>query len=340
MSILIKENISLKKLNTFGIDAKTKFYAELNKDTEALEILHDSKYSSLPKFPLGGGSNVLFTHDYEGIILRLISKGINIIEDDSETALVEAESGEIWDDLVTYCVNNSLYGVENLTLIPGTVGAAPIQNIGAYGTELKDVFDSLTGVSMVNGEEKSFSNEQCRFGYRDSIFKHELKNNFLITKVRLRLSKQKKFNLNYRAFQDYLKKEDHDKITLKEVNNLVKRIRQSKLPDPMKIGNAGSFFKNPEIGKKKFAELKKRFSDLVFFKVENDNYKIPAGWLIEKCGFKGKKIGNVGTYKNQALVIVNFGDAKGEEVQNFAFKIQHAVFEKFGIEIIPEVNIL
>ena len=323
--MIIKENFSIKNYNTFGIDVKAKYFVEASNENEAIEALRQPEFSSIPKFILGEGSNVLFIRDYVGVILRLVSSGIKILDENESSALVEAEAGETWDDLVNFCVNNNFYGIENLSLIPGTVGAAPVQNIGAYGAEFENVFDSLDGFFIVNGEKKSFNKDQCKFGYRDSIFKNELK---------------EKFNLNYRAFQDYLSAEEKEKVTLQEVSALVKKIRLSKLPDPHKLGNAGSFFKNPEVKGKKLSELKKRFNDLVFFKIENDAYKIPAGWLIEKCGFKGKKIGNVGTYKNQALVIVNYGNANGEEVQKFAFKIQQAVFEKFGVEIIPEVNIL
>jgi UDP-N-acetylmuramate dehydrogenase len=336
----ITENISLKKYNTFKIDVTAKYFLETENCSEVIETISKSEFAKLPFLILGEGSNILFTKDYPGIVIHLISKGIRIVEQDDANAIVEAEAGEIWDDVVSFCVENNLYGAENLSLIPGTVGAAPVQNIGAYGTEFKDVCESVIGLTIPLGREKKLKKDECKFDYRDSIFKRALHQKILITKVRLRLSKEKKFNLNYRAFQDYLGNKDRSNLTLKDVSNFVREIRRSKLPNPQKIGNAGSFFKNPEVSARKFGELKKRFSDLVFFRLENGSYKIPAGWLIEKCGYKGKKLDNVGTYKNQALVVVNFGGATGEEIQRFVLKIQKDVFEKFEIEILPEVNIL
>jgi UDP-N-acetylmuramate dehydrogenase len=336
----IFENISLKKYNTFKVDVASRFLWEASNANEIIENLSKDEYSKLPIFILGEGSNVLFTKDFPGIIIHIVSKGIKIVEENEAIAVVEAEAGEIWDDVVKYCVENNLYGVENLALIPGTIGAAPVQNIGAYGVEFQDVCQSVTGLTLPKGREKVLLKSECKFDYRDSVFKKELKTNFLITNVRICLSKSKKFNLNYRAFQEQLKSIDTNKLTLKDVSALVRRIRQSKLPDQEKIGSAGSFFKNPEVNARKFGELKKSFNDLVFFRLENGSYKIPAGWLIEKCGYKGKIAGNVGTYKHQALVIINRGKASGEEVQHFALKIQKDVFEKFGIEILPEVNIL
>jgi UDP-N-acetylmuramate dehydrogenase len=338
--MFITENVSLKKYNTFHIDVNTRYFFETNISNEILDTISKTKFNKLPVLILGEGSNILFTRNFPGIVIHLVSKGIRVVEEDDLSAIVESEAGEIWDDLVAFCVEHDLYGVENLSLIPGTVGAAPVQNIGAYGVEFQDVCDSVVGFTLPEGKEKTLQKEKCKFDYRDSIFKKELRDKIIITKVRLRLSKEKKYNLNYRAFQDHLKYSDTSNFTLKDVNCLVKEIRRSKLPDPEIVGNAGSFFKNPEVNARKFGELKKRFSDLVFFRLDEGSYKIPAGWLIEKCGFKGKKFGNVGTYKNQALVIVNYGDASGEEIQRFALKIQKEVFEKFEIEIIPEVNIL
>ena len=253
--------------------------------------------------------------------------------------MVESSAGEKWNDFVTYCVEKGFYGVENLSLIPGTVGAAPIQNIGAYGVELKDVFESLEGILIDTGEKRIFNKHDCQFDYRNSIFKKQYKNNILITKVLFRLKREGKFNFNYRAFQSYLKPGDKNKLTLREVSELVKKIRRDKLPNPQKYGNAGSFFKNPEVDAQKIHELQERFADLVHFKVEDDKYKIAAGWLIEKCGFRGKNIGKVGTYKKQALVIINFGDATGEEIKIFSESIQKAVLNKFGVNLTPEVNI-
>ncbi|MEW5842817.1 MAG: UDP-N-acetylmuramate dehydrogenase [Bacteroidota bacterium] len=338
--MIIKENFSLKNFNTFKIDVNARFYAELESAEQIFELTSQKEFQNLPVLFLGEGSNILFTKNYDGIVVRLISKGIKVVDENSEFIFVNAQAGELWDDLVTFCVDKEYYGIENLSLIPGTVGAAPIQNIGAYGVELKDVFDSLEGFNLDDQQKIILNNNQCAFGYRNSIFKNALKNKFLIANVTLKLKKEKSFNLNYRAFQEFIQKKKSTEITIKEVSDLVKRIRMSKLPDPSKLGNAGSFFKNPEVDKKKFAELKKSFSDLVFFKVDEHSYKIPAGWLIEKCGFKGKKSGKVGTHNKQSLVIVNLGSADGIEIVNFAEQIVQAVHTKFGIKLTPEVNII
>lgn len=338
--MIIHENFSLKKHNTFGIDAKAKYFAEVSDVPTLHEILNTPQFKNIPKLILGGGSNILFTKDYDGLVMNLSMKGINVVEENNNQVIIEASAGEVWDDFVSYCVSNKYYGVENLSLIPGSIGAAPVQNIGAYGVELQDMFVSLTGIMFDTCEEKTLSKSECKFGYRDSIFKNELKEKFVVTSVKLRLSKEKKFNLNYRAFQDFIKPELKDKLTIRDVRTLVKEIRKSKLPDPSKIGNAGSFFKNPEVNLEKLKQLQKIFPDIVHFLVEENKYKIPAGWLIEKCGFKGKRIGNAGTYRKQALVIINYGNATGEEIINFATRIQDAVLEKFGIKIIPEVNVI
>ncbi|MCL4547561.1 MAG: UDP-N-acetylmuramate dehydrogenase [Bacteroidetes bacterium] len=338
--MIVKENFSLKNFNTFKIDVSARFYAELESAEQIFELTSQKEFQKLPVLILGEGSNILFTKNYDGIVVKLISKGIKVVDENAEFVFVNAQAGESWDDLVTFCVDKEYYGIENLSLIPGTVGAAPIQNIGAYGVELKDVLESVEGFNLETKEKVTFQNKQCRFGYRNSVFKNELKNKFLISNITLKLKKEKSFDLNYRAFQDFVQKKKSAEIIIKEVSDLVKRIRMSKLPDPSKLGNAGSFFKNPEVDNKKFSELKKTFSDLVFFKVDEHSYKIPAGWLIEKCGFKGKKSGKVGTYNKQALVIVNFGSADGIEIVNFAEQIVQAVHTKFGIKLTPEVNII
>ncbi len=338
--MIIKENFTLKNFNTFKIDVNARFYAELESAEQIFELTSQKEFQNLPVLILGEGSNILFTKNYDGIVVRLISKGIKVVDENNEFIFVNVQAGELWDDLVTFCVDKEYYGIENLSLIPGTVGAAPIQNIGAYGVELKAVFDSLEGFNLDDQQKIILNNNQCAFGYRNSIFKNALKNKFLIANVTLKLKKEKSFNLNYRAFQEFVQKKKSTEITIKEVSDLVKRIRMSKLPDPSKLGNAGSFFKNPEVDKKKFAELKKSFNDLVFFKVDEHSYKIPAGWLIEKCGFKGKKSGKVGTYNKQSLVIVNLGSADGIEIVNFAEQIVQAVHTKFGIKLTPEVNII
>lgn len=336
----IEENISLKRNNTFGVDVRARFYIDLKDENDINELLAFKEFKDGKKLFLGGGSNILFTKDFDGWIAKISTKGNRVIEENEKEVLVESSAGEKWNDFVTYCVEKEFYGVENLSLIPGTVGAAPIQNIGAYGAELKDVFESLEGILIEPGEKKSFSNKECQFDYRDSIFKKKYRDNFLITKVTFRLKKEKKFNLNYRAFQSYLKPGQQNKLTLREVSELVKKIRRDKLPNPRKYGNAGSFFKNPEVDENKIHELQEHFLDLVHFKVGDDKYKISAGWLIEKCGFRGKNIGKVGTFKKQALVIINFGEATGDEIKRFSESIQIAVQNKFGVSLTPEVNII
>jgi len=336
----ILENYSLKGHNTFGIEVKAKNFVEIENEDELVEFLKTKTDLKKNPFIIGGGSNLLFTKDYDGTILKYSGKGINVIEKSGDNVFVKASAGVVWDDLVKYCVENNFYGIENLAMIPGTVGAAPVQNIGAYGVELKDVFESLEGCNIETCEKVKFRKDECRFGYRDSIFKNELKGKIVVTSVVFKLGMEKTFHMSYRALKDCFKPEEIEDLTLEKVSDTIRKIRLSKLPDTEVYGNAGSFFKNPEITYKEFLRLEEKYPDLVFHKIGENCFKIPAGWLIEKCGLKGKKIGNVGTYKHQALVIINFGNANGEEVRKFAEKIQKDVFRKFGIEIQPEVNIL
>jgi UDP-N-acetylmuramate dehydrogenase len=336
----VKENYSLKTLNMFGVDCTAKYFIEAEKEPDINEALSFCKTVNLPVLFLGGGSNILFTNNFNGIVIKIGIKGIKILEEKNEYVIVESYAGELWDDLVSFCVKKEFYGIENLSLIPGTAGAAPIQNIGAYGIEIKDVLQSVEGVLIESNTKKVFSNAECKFDYRDSIFKHELKDKFVVTKIALKLSKKKRFNLNYRAFQEFLNLVDKEKITIKDVSELVKEIRSGKLPDTKEFGNAGSFFKNPEISNSEFFRLQEKYPDIVHFQIEKGKFKIPAGWLIEKSGFKGRREGEVGTYKNQALVIINYGNATGAEIISFTEKIQEAVKNKFGIKLIPEVNII
>jgi len=338
--MLVLQNHSLKKLNTFGVEVKVKLFAEVFSEDELIEILSDVKFKSEPKLILGGGSNILFTKDFDGLIIKVSMSGINVIEENDESVLIEAGAGIIWDELVKFCVEKNFGGIENLTLIPGTVGAAPIQNIGAYAQELADTFISLTGVFIESGEGKIFSKNECRFSYRSSIFKEELKNEFIISSVRLKLSKSSKTNTSYKALSDYISKKGIANPTIKDVSTAVAEIRRSKLPDPEKIGNAGSFFKNPFVSKELFQKLKSEYSDIISFNVETGQIKISAGWLIEKCGWKGKRVGDVGTSPDHALVICNFGNATGAEVLEFAMRIKEEVANKFGIKLEEEVNIL
>ena len=334
------QNQSLKKLNTFGVDVKAKLFAEVFSEDELREILSDIKFKSERKLILGGGSNILFTSDFEGVIIKLSAKNIQIVEENSDSVLIKADAGVIWDDLVKYCVERNFGGIENLTLIPGTVGAAPIQNIGAYGQELADTFVSLNGVFIDSAETKTFNKNECRFSYRSSIFKEELKNEFFITSVRLRLSKVPRTNTNYKALSDYLLKKEITDPSIKDISLAVAEIRRTKLPDPAKLGNAGSFFKNPVFNENSFRNLKAEYPDIVSFSTDSGQIKISAGWLIEKCGWKGKRVGDVGTSPDHALIICNFGNATGSEILEFAMRIKEEVANKFGIKLEEEVNIL
>ena len=336
----IEKNISLKPYNTFGIDVKARFFSQIYDENQLREILAVSEYKSLPKLILGRGSNVLLTKDFDGLVLRISISGIEIVNEDDKTVLIKTGAGEIWHKLVLFCVGKNYGGIENLSLIPGTVGAAPMQNIGAYGQEIKDVFENLNGIYVDSGESAVFKKDECRFAYRNSIFKNELKNKFIITYVTLRLNKHPVINTSYGNLKGELDKLRPKYIGIKEVSDAVIKIRQSKLPDPAEIGNAGSFFRNLEVSQEKFDNLKQKFSDIVGFKLENGRVKIPAGWLIENCGWKGKKFGNTGSYVKQSLVLVNYGGATGTEVVNLAKKIKESVLKKFGIELIEEVNII
>ena len=338
--MIIKENFSLKQNNTFGIDVKAKYFVEVSSNNELKELLSLENYKSIPKFVLGGGSNILFTKDFEGLVIKISSNEIEIVEEDKESVFVKATAGVNWHDLVLYCIKRNYGGIENLSLIPGKVGAAPIQNIGAYGQELKDVFYSLNGIFIDNLREKTFYNDECRFAYRNSIFKKELKSKFIITDVTLRLSKHPAVNITYGTVEEELKKKNLDAITIKDVSEVVCDIRKNKLPDPAKIGNAGSFFKNPEISKQKFNELKINFPGIIGYNTADDMIKVPAGWLVEKAGLKGKRIGNTGTHPKQALVIVNYGNATGREILDFKDYVKKTILEKFGIELEEEVNIV
>jgi UDP-N-acetylmuramate dehydrogenase len=337
---LLIQNQSLKNLNTFGVEAKAKLFAEVFSEDELVKLLSDGNLKLEKKFILGSGSNILFTKDFDGLIIKVSISEINVIEENDELVLIEAGAGVIWNELVKFCVEKNFGGIENLTLIPGTVGAAPIQNIGAYGQELADTFFSLSGIFIKSGEKKTFSKSECRFAYRLSIFKEEFKNEFIISSVRFKLSKSSKPNSSYKVLSDYLSKKGIANPTIKDVSTAVAEIRRSKLPDPEKVGNAGSFFKNPEINHATFEELKLEFSDIVSFPSDSGHVKISAGWLIEKCGWKGKRAGDVGTSPDHALIICNFGNATGSEILEFAMRIKEEVANNFGIKLEEEVNIL
>ena len=336
----LKENISLKPYNTFGIDVKAHFFAEISSTADLTELfrLPVSKENKL--LVLGGGSNMLFTSDFEGLVLKISIPGITASRYDEGQVKVTAGAGVVWNDLVKYCVEQDFAGMENLSLIPGTVGASPIQNIGAYGVELKDVFESCTAFEIATGEIREFDYDACRFAYRDSIFKTELKGQYIITGVNFILNTDAKINSQYGAIQSVLAERRISRPTIADISAIVSEIRVSKLPDPSTIGNAGSFFKNPVIERSVFDGLKQKFPDLISYPAGANKMKLAAGWLIEQCGFKGIVDGNTGTWKNQALVLVNHGGATGEEVYSFSEKIIDTVQAKFGVQLEREVNIL
>ncbi|MCX6275587.1 MAG: UDP-N-acetylmuramate dehydrogenase [Bacteroidetes bacterium] len=336
----IIENYSLSRLNTFGLDIKARAFCEVAAESEMIGIAGTQKWKGKPKFILGGGSNILFTHDLNALCIHNLIKGINKIREDEEYVWVKSGGGEAWHQLVIYCVENNYGGVENLSLIPGSVGAAPIQNIGAYGVELKETFSELEAIHLETGEKKIFSAADCRFGYRDSIFKREFKNQYAITSITLRLHKNPGFNTSYGAIEQELKAMDVQTPTVASISQAVINIRRSKLPDPAVIGNCGSFFKNPEVPEDKYSELKKIYPDLVGYKTTQGKIKLAAGWLIESCGWKGKKSGNVGMHTQQALVLVNYGGASGKELFDHALQVQQSVLGKFDVFLEMEVNIL
>jgi len=335
----LKTNYSLKNENTFRVDASAQYFAKIFSEDDLRNIIKEKKDSSFPVLILGGGSNILFSKNYEGIVIKNSIGGISLVEENEDSIVIEAGAGVKWDDFVTHCVEKNYGGIENLSLIPGTVGAAPIQNIGAYGQEIKDTFYYLKGIFLADLSSKTFAKEDCGFGYRESIFKSELKGKFVITSLAVRLSKKPQINLSYTAVKEELEKLSIKEPTIKDVSRIVRMIRESKLPDPNQIGNAGSFFKNPEINESLFLEIKNNFEDFKGYKMSNESYKISAAWLIEKCGWKGKRIGNTGVYKSQPLVLVNFDNASGSEILGLALQIKESVYNKFKIILEEEVNI-
>ena len=333
-------NYSLKKLNTFHIEAFAKYFCEVASIEDIKEVLSANKYSSQTKLILGGGSNLLFTKDFDGIVIKNNLKGINLINEDDDFYYVKSGAGEVWHQLVMHCINNNYAGLENLSLIPGNVGASPMQNIGAYGAEIKDTFYQLEALHINDKTIQTFSNADCKFGYRESVFKHEIKNQFIITSVTYKLNKKPVYNIKYGAIEKELETMGITQLSIQAISKAVCNIRNSKLPNPEVIGNAGSFFKNPEILKSKFDSLKNKFPAIVGYDLENGNLKLAAGWLIEQCGWKGKSFGDAGVHKLQALVLVNYANAKGNEIFDLSEKIMNSVKEKFGVDLEREVNII
>lgn len=330
-------NFNLKTYNSFNISCEAKLFAQFSTTNELQSILERQK--ELPLI-LGGGSNVLFIKNFEGLVLKNNITGIDVLKQDADFVYVKVGAGENWHQFVHYCIDNDFAGVENLSLIPGNVGACPIQNIGAYGVEVKEVISSVEGYFLTDGQPFHFSNAQCHFGYRDSIFKQELKNKFVITYVTFKLLKKPNFNSSYGAIQQELEKMKISSLSLKAISQAVINIRSSKLPNIAEIGNAGSFFKNPEVDANTFNYLKTKHPNLVAFALPNSNFKLAAGWLIEYCGFKGYRIGDAGCYPKQALVLVNYGQATGKEIYNLSQQIIDAVNKEFNVVLEREVNII
>lgn len=337
---MMQHNFSLKNYNTFGIDVVAASFLAVHSVEELQQVLLENEERKEVMI-LGGGSNLLLTKDLDRLVVHNQIKGFQIVEEKEQRVIIGVGGGENWHEFVLKCVEKDLGGVENLSLIPGTVGASPIQNIGAYGVELKDVFERLEAVNLNTGEVEVFDQAACQFGYRDSIFKRILKGKYCITKVYFRLTKKDhQINNSYGAIAQVLESKNIDQSSIKDISDAVIEIRQSKLPDPKVLGNSGSFFKNPEIPIAQFGKLQSRFPKIVHYPLPNGKVKVPSGWLIEQCGWKGKRVGNTGAYEKQALVLVNYGNATGEEVFQLAKAIAASVKERFGITITPEVNVL
>ncbi len=338
--IKIREGVNLRPYNTFALNVKCAFFCEINSEKDFLDLLSTGVYRTSKRLVLGGGSNVLFMNDFNGLIIKNNLRSINIIYEDRKEALVKAAAGEVWHELVMFTLEKELGGLENLSLIPGCVGASPMQNIGAYGVEIKDVFEELEALSMENGEKRIFTKSECRFGYRESVFKKELKDRYFISSVTFRLQKRPVLHTSYGAINTELVAMGAKDPGIKDISAAVINIRKSKLPDPEKIGNAGSFFKNPEVSEEKYKSLIAAFPLLVAYKLENNNYKLAAGWLIEQCGLKGYEYNGAAVHDRQALVLVNKKGCKGSDVYALSEYVMEQVQNKFGVSLEREVNVI
>ncbi len=335
----IEYNKSLKKYNTFGIDVVAAEFVAITSEAELDTML--LKNNKNPLFILSGGSNMLLTKNLDMLVLHIAIKGITVIEESDKYVSVSVNAGENWHDFVQYCIKNNYGGLENLSLIPGYVGSAPIQNIGAYGVELKNTMTSCEAININTRKKRIFSNKDCKFGYRNSIFKNDVKGEYIITKVTFRLTKKEHtLNTSYGAIENALADKGITHPTIKDISEAVIAIRKSKLPDPSQIGNSGSFFKNPIVNGKHFARLQKIYPNIPFYKIDEEHIKIPAGWLIEQSGFKGKRWGDAGVHKKQALVLVNYDNASGNEILEVSKRILTKIKEKFDILLETEVNII
>jgi len=334
--LTISENISLKEYNTFGVTCYAKRFVSIDSFYDLQQLLKNNK----ELFLISGGSNMLLTKDIDRLVTHINIKGISIDFEDENYAYLTVNAGEDWHEFVLWCISQGYGGLENLSLIPGNVGTCPIQNIGAYGVEVKDTITKVDALDIETGNRITFSNTECGFGYRNSIFKNEAKGKYILTAVSFKLTKKKhQLNTSYGAIETALQEKNIANPTIKNISDAVIAIRQSKLPDPKEIGNSGSFFKNPVISTKQFLELQKNNPTIPSYKISNTETKIPAGWLVEQCGFKGKRYGDAGVHEKQALVLVNYGNASGIEIYNLAKKIQQTVFDTFNIPLEIEVNI-
>ena len=336
----IIENYPLLKLNTFGVDVKAKYFASINTINELIELTKTNVFKDLELLILGGGSNILFTKDFDGLVILNNVKGKEIIDQNQQSIFLKIGAGENWHELVMYCVDNGWGGIENLSLIPGNTGTAPMQNIGAYGVEIKETFIELEALEISSGKIVKFNNSDCEFGYRESVFKNKMKNQYIILNITLELKKNPVLNINYGDVKAILESQNIKNPAIKEVSNAIISIRQSKLPDPKKIGNSGSFFKNPIVSLNQLELIKKKYSNVVNYEINENEFKIAAGWLIERAGWKGKKFNNYGVHEKQALVLVNYGLANGMEIFELSEKIILDIKDKFGITLEREVNII
>mgnify|MGYP001338445465 CR=1 FL=1 len=334
----IVNSYSLRNHNTFHINVNAEFFININSEDQLIDLL-DRKNNNKNKFVLGGGSNILLTKDINGLVIHNQIKGLNIVYEDNHQVILQVGAGELWDDVVEWSTERDLYGIENLSLIPGYAGAAPIQNIGAYGSELKYVFEELDAINLHTKEKIKLNKNDCKFGYRDSIFKNKLSNEFIITQIKIKLSKDKNLNIDYKILQDHINKLKKENITSKDIRNQVIKIRTSKLPNPSKIGNAGSFFKNPIIKKNTLLELQKEYPEIPYF-AKKEEIKIPAAWLIEKGQWKGYKEKTCGIYAKHALILINNGGATGKEIVNLSNRIKKDIYKKFNVILEEEVSII
>lgn len=335
----MQPNFSLKSFNTFGIEAKAKNFVAVHSLDELKNVL--AEHTAEPKFILGGGSNMLLTQDIEALVIHIDLKGKRMLKEDNDFVWVESMAGENWHEFVLWTIDQNFGGLENMSLIPGNVGTTPVQNIGAYGTEIKDTFVSCDAMKIDDQTMRTFSKEDCRFGYRESIFKQEAKDQYIITSVVFKLTKRNhNINTSYGDITKELAEKNVTVPTLKDVSNAVIAIRQSKLPDPKVLGNSGSFFKNPVISRSHFEKVQAQFPEIKFFEVSPTEVKVPAGWLIEQAGYKGFRKGDAGVHKNQALVLVNYGSATGQDILALSREVQQAVFDKYSIAIEAEVNVI